>query len=228
MRRAVKSIWNRGIAATFLAGLFAILPIVLTIAIMGWVGGMVADLLGPGSVVGDALGFIAGDRVSNEWVATLIGWAAVLVAIWTLGVFVRSMAKGKVEGIVERMANQVPLLKNVYHPVSQVVGLLKSDDKSDMKAMTVVYADFGEGGGPGFLGLLAGHQRYVFNDRECHVVYIPTSPVPMSGGIIFVPVDRVQVVDLSLDDLMQIYFSLGVMSSKVIPEKYIRPAEEGA
>ena len=192
MNRAVKSMWKRGIVATFLAGLFAILPIVLTIAIMSWVGGMIADKLGPeswvGKKLGDGLEFVAGDRIDDEWIATLIGWAVVLVAIWCLGLLVRSMAKGKVEGLVERMANQVPLLKNVYHPVSQVVGLLKSDDKADMKAMSVVYADFGDGGGPGFLGLLAGHQTYRFRETDCHAIYIPTSPVPMSGGIMFVPV----------------------------------------
>ena len=177
--------------------------------------------------MGEAFSWVVGEHVSRT-VATLIGWAIVLVAIWFLGVLVRSMAQGKVESIVERVVNQVPLLKNVYHPVSQVVGLLKSDEKADMRAMSVVYADFGEEGGPGFLGLLAGPQSYMFRQRECHVVYVPTSPVPMSGGIMFVPVERVHSVNLSLDDLMQIYFSLGVMSSKVVPEKYIQPAVEGA
>jgi len=228
MNRAVKSMWKRGIVATFLAGLFAILPIVLTIAIMSWVGGMIAEIMGPDSWIGGVFVAMGGGEEANRTVATLIGWAVVLVAIWCLGLLVRSMAKGKVEGLVERMANQVPLLKNVYHPVSQVVGLLKSDDKADMKAMSVVYADFGDGGGPGFLGLLAGHQTYRFRETDCHAIYIPTSPVPMSGGIMFVPVERVHSVDLTLDDLMQIYFSLGVMSSNVVPDKYIRSTAEGA
>ena len=61
--------------------------------------------------------------------------------------------------------------------------------------------------------------------RKYQVVYLPTSPVPMSGGIIFAPVESVHKVDMKVDDLMQIYFSIGVMSPKVIPQKYVAPAE---
>ena len=75
-------------------------------------------------------------------------------------------------------------------------------------------------GGGGFLALLTSSDTFLFSERNCHAVYIPTSPVPMSGGIVFVPVEKVNVVEMSVDELMQIYFSLGVMASKVVPEKY--------
>ena len=55
---------------------------------------------------------------------------------------------------------------------------------------------------------------------ECLACYIPTSPVPMSDGIVFVQVAKVMNVDTSVEDLMQIYFSLGVMAPKVVPEQY--------
>ncbi len=227
MKQVAMSIWKRGIVSTFLAGLFVILPIAITVAIMVWVGRKIYDLMGPESWLGEglaAVGLQFGEH--GETVAMLIGWAIVLASIWFLGVLVKSMTKGKVEKLLHRTITQIPLIEKIYNPVSQVVGMIKGDDKSDMKAMDVVYADFGDG--PGFLGLLAGNQTYRFVDQECHIVYIPTSPVPMSGGIIFVPVARVHNVDMTIDDLMQIYFSLGVMSSKVVSDKYIRPATEGA
>ncbi|MFP6575591.1 MAG: hypothetical protein VB912_10590, partial [Pirellulaceae bacterium] len=77
--------------------------------------------------------------------------------------------------------------------------------------------------GGGFLALLSSEKIYHFGGRDCYIVYIPTSPIPMSGGIVFVPVDLVQQVDMEVEHLMQIYLSLGVMSEVVVPEKYIQP-----
>ena len=48
----------------------------------------------------------------------------------------------------------------------------------------------------------------------------------MSGGIVFVPVAKVLEVDMQVDDLMQIYFSLGVMASKVVPDAYQTKKQE--
>ena len=40
MVRAARWLWKTGILSTFLAGLFAVLPIVITVGIMAWVGGL--------------------------------------------------------------------------------------------------------------------------------------------------------------------------------------------
>jgi uncharacterized membrane protein len=41
--------------STFLAGLFAVLPIVITVGIMAWVGGLLKAWLGPESLVGKGI-----------------------------------------------------------------------------------------------------------------------------------------------------------------------------
>ena len=71
------------------------------------------------------------------------------------------------------------------------------------------------------MALLATPDTYRFDDAEYHVVYIPTSPLPMSGGILFVPTNAVRKVDMTADALMQIYFSLGVLSSQAVPGKHL-------
>jgi len=130
------------------------------------------------------------------------------------------MAKNRAEKWIENLINRVPILKSIYGPVSQVVGMVKGGDDGQMQAMSVVFCNFGTEHGGGFLALLAGSQVYRFADQDCHLVYIPTSPVPMSGGIVFVPTQKVRPVDMDLDALMQIYFSLGVMAIKTVPAQY--------
>ena len=87
---------------------------------------------------------------------------------------------------------------------------------------TVVYCEFGLQHGGGFLALLSSDKVYKFGGHDCYIVYIPTSPIPMSGGIVFVPLAGVQKVEMEVEHLMQIYLSLGVMSEAVVPDKYSR------
>ncbi len=225
MKRIFRWIWNHGIVSTFLAGLFVILPIAITVGIMSWVGGMVEQFVGPNSVVGRALHFLGMRLLDNEAVASFIGWVLVLAAIWFIGLVVKSSAKNRVEFLLHTIVEKIPFLRTVYKPVAQVVDMMAGKDETDMKGMSVVYCEFGQQSGGGFLGLLTSTDIYRFGGQDCQVVYIPTSPVPMSGGIVFVPQSAVRVVDMQVDDLMQIYFSLGVMCSKVVPSQYVMASE---
>lgn len=64
---------------------------------------------------------------------------------------------------------------------------------------------------------------FYFGDRAYHLVYIPTSPIPASGGLLFAPVHAITKVAMAADDVMKIDFSLGVLSSAVIPAQYRVP-----
>jgi len=48
----------------------------------------------------------------------------------------------------------------------------------------------------------------------------------MSGVVVFAAAESVQRVDMQVDDLMKICFSIGVLSSKVIPNQYLVPPSE--
>ena len=221
MKRLLGWIWKKGFVSTFMTGFFVILPIALTIAIMGWVGSLLQKWLGPESPLGSILqriGEVIG--VDNKTLASVVGWIIVLVAIWVLGIIVKSAARYRLESFVHKLFNQIPLVSSVYGPVSKVVGMLKRDEESEMAAMSVVYCEFGLQHGGGFLALLSSDKIYHFGGQDCYIVYIPTSPIPMSGGIVFVPIAAVQKVDMEVEHLMQIYLSLGVMAEAVVPDKY--------
>lgn len=227
MTRVVTWVWNHGIVSTFVTGFFTILPIAITLGIMGWMGGQLQKWLGPGSVAGTALRAVGLRFVTNDTVATLIGWVSVLVALWLVGVFIKSTAKYRLEAVFEAVVTRIPIIKSIYQPVAQVVDILRRDGQAEMQGMRVVYCTFGAAHGAGFLGLRASESPYRFGAQDCYVVYIPTSPVPMSGGIVFVPVEAVHTVEMDVEDLMQIYLSLGIMTSHVVPAQY-NPAATSA
>lgn len=153
--------------------------------------------------------------------AVVLSWVAVLLAIWLLGALLKSVGKKRIEGAFHAAMERIPLVNVLYGPVAQVVDMLQRDPTDKLQGMNVVYCAFGGEAGAGFLGLLASDQVYRFKGQSCQIVYVPTSPLLMSGLIVFAAVESVQQVDMKVDDLMKICFSIGVMSSKVIPDQYV-------
>jgi uncharacterized membrane protein len=223
MKRLFHAIWSRGILSTFLTGLLALLPLVITVAIIVWVAGYLLAWFGPDSFFYERLTDV-GRRVApgpvSETIATAIGAALVLAAIWTLGLLVKNKARHRFDLWWSRLVERVPVVSSVYGTASKVVGMLKKDDQADLTAMSVVYCAFGAEGGGGILGLLASPETYRFAGRGHRLVYIPTSPIPMSGGILLIPSANVHEVDMTAEQLMRIYFSMGILAPEVVPKEH--------
>ena len=217
MRKFLLTLWNRGFIGTFLTGLFALLPLVITLWIMNWVAGTLRGVVGPESVLGRGLHTIGLRFAANQYVATAIGWIFVVGAIWLVGLLVKGSARYRWQEWFDGTFRKIPVVKSVYGPVKQVVELFSKQDDSAVSGMQVVYCYMGDDESTGFLGLLPSTDVYRFKNKECHVVYLPSAPVPMTGFNMFIPVEHVEVVDMGVEDLMQVYFSLGVMTSSVVP-----------
>lgn len=72
------------------------------------------------------------------------------------------------------------------------------------------------------LALLVSPERYRINGNDYLIVIVPTAPVPVGGGMLFVPAEIVEPADLSVEGLMSIYVSMGVTASQFLP----RPAQQ--
>ncbi len=221
MKGILTWIWRHGIVSSFVTGFFALLPIAITIAIMIWLGNVIHKWIGANSSIGQFLQKVGLQFVTDEWSAYLLGLLLLLAFIWIIGVMLKYVALHQLEKVFVNLFSRIPIFGDVFRPVSQVVSMFKKDQDNEMKGMSVVYCEFGQMSGGGFLGLLSSKKVFRFRGQDCFAVYIPTSPVPMSGGIVFVPKDSVQAIEMNLDDLMQIYFSMGIMSEKVVKEHYI-------
>ena len=229
MKTIVGWTW-RQLLGTFLAGLFAILPLVITVAIVAWVISFLNNVIGPDTYVGKGLGAV-GLRIigsdGNEILASLIGWGIVLAAIFLMGMFVRLKAKGLIDLIFNPIIKRIPIINSVYGTASQFVGMLNKGEESELSGMSVVYCTFGKEGGAGILALMPSPEVYEIGGQECNIVYIPTSPVPMTGGLIYVPSSSVTRLDMPVEGLMSIYLSMGVTASQVMldeSEKLKKPA----
>ncbi|MBX2806084.1 MAG: DUF502 domain-containing protein [Hyphomicrobiales bacterium] len=216
-------LWRNSITTTFLAGLVLLLPVVLTVLIVAWFIDMLRAALGPGTFLGDLL-TTGGTTILGEGYETLsffLGALIALVGIWFLGLIARSAAKKSMERSIDRIFTKLPIIRTIYNPVSRVVRLATDKTTGDFSAMSVVSCRFGGGeNGVDVLALLANQETFYIGDEPRKMIYLPTAPVPMTGGLVLVPEHCVvPVPELKVDDLLRIYFSLGALAPDTLPKK---------
>jgi uncharacterized membrane protein len=225
MKSVFKGAWRR-IVGCFLAGLFTILPLVITVAVIIWVAGFVQGFVGPDTILGRGLESM-GEKVTGreDAIAYLLGCIFVLGAIFLLGIVVQMGFRRLLHRLIAPILKYIPVAGSVYGAATQIVGLLEKRDDSNLKGMSVVYCMFGKENGTGLLALLPTPDRYPIDGQDYYIVYIPTSPIPMTGGLLFVPVASVRTVDMSVESLMSIYLSMGVTGPEFLTERSEKGAE---
>ena len=208
----------RSIVKCFLAGVVTVLPLVITVAVVGWVAQTVTGLLGPNTMLGGLLsrmGFAFSSSESVDTVSYFIGWVLVLAVIFGLGVLVEFGAKRFVQGNLDRIGRKLPMLGGIYGTVRQMMGMMDKEN-SDLKGMSVIFCTFGGDSGAMFLALLPTPERFLIGEVEYHAVLIPSAPVPMGGSLIFVPAASVKPANLSVDAFMSMYVSMGMSAPQFL------------
>jgi uncharacterized membrane protein len=219
MRSILGRIWKTGILGNLLTGSLVLLPLVLTILIIGWIVGAVAAVIGPGTWFGELL-TSSGEAIigqKRELIAFVIGAAIALVGLWLLGIMIRGQARRALDQTFDRILGRLPIFRAIYRPVSQVVRLFAGSNP-DLAAMSVVMCRLGGHRGADIPALLASDQVFdVGGDRRL-LVYLPTSPLPAWGGLVLVPEEAVvRVPSMDADALIKLYLSFGVLAHELMP-----------
>lgn len=200
----------------FLAGVFAVLPLVITAAVVIWLTGFLEEMIGPDTVVGGQLRNFGLHFSSDSTLAYVIGWTLVLAVLFLLGIVVELGAKNFLSQLMDALLQRIPIIGSLYGTSKQLVEMLDKKNESELKGMQVVFCTFGKEGGAAVLALMPSPETFTINGLDYHVIIIPTAPVPFGGGLFFVPKQSVVAADMSVDGLMSIYVSMGVTTGQFI------------
>lgn len=203
----------------FLAGLLAALPIVATVGVIVWLVQFLYRWLGPGSAFGGVLRRLGLGLTESEIVAYLIGLGLVFVLIFALGIVVRTSLAHVWQRAVNGVLQRIPVVRNIYDIVKSLVDLLAQRDEDKLKSMQPVWVSFGAGQGVRVLGLLSTREPVRVGEADYHAVIVPTAPVPVGGGLLYVPVSWVEPAQVGLDQLTSIYVSMGVTSGQFLSNR---------
>jgi uncharacterized membrane protein len=210
---------SRHLMGLFVTGALAALPLAATFAIFWWVAGMLMRWLGPGSLVGRVMSALGLGVGGSELFGYLLGTVLVFVFLVLLGALVRTGVQQGASRLLDGALRRIPLVRTVYDLATRLVDLLRQSDREGPKSMSAVWVHFGGVGeeGVAVLGLLSSAEPVFLQGRPHLAVIVPTAPVPVGGGLLFVPADWVRVADVGMEALTSIYVSMGVTAHQHLP-----------
>jgi uncharacterized membrane protein len=135
---------------------------------------------------------------------------------------------------VEAVLDRIPVVRSVYDLSRRIVALVAQRDEKGMTSMSAVWCHFGGVPAPGApgcamaLGLLSTPEPVWIDGRAYLGVIVPTAPVPVGGGLLYLPQDWVQPADVGFEAVTSIYVSMGMTSAQHLPAQPDReePADQ--
>ena len=205
---------------TFLSGFLLLLPVLITAVLVIWLGTYIFAYIAPGSVFGNALTAIGLGFTGSTVVAYLIGLVVLLVFIYTLGLIVESRLRARFSAFIDSSMRRIPVVRNVYDLIKRFVAIMDTKDADGLKGMRPVWCHFGGPGGAAVLALLPTSETVELEGTVYQAILVPSAPVPVGGGLIYVPVEWIKPADIGVEGLMSVYVSMGVVlptASKSVP-----------
>jgi len=196
-----------GVRSSFLTGLVVIIPIGLTIwlvwTITGWIDGWVLPLVPQRFLPEQYIGI------------NLRGVGAIFFLVFT--VIVGWLAKGLIgrsllhwaEGVVD----SVPVVRSVYNGIKQIAETVFAQAETSFEhACLVEYPRKGMWA-VAFISSTAKGEvaRNIPVDQQKISIFLPTTPNPTSGFLLFVPRSDIIELEMSVEDAAKLVISAGLV-----------------
>lgn len=197
------------------------LPLAATLILIGWALQLLSAWLGPQSAFGQLLVHLGLGGTQSELLGYLLGVLLLLVCIYLLGLLTETgLERGLVRG-VNSLVQRIPVVRTVYDVIQKLVGLFSQSPEAGLKSMSPVWLYFGgrtdASPGTAVLGLLSTPEPVRLGGQPYLGVLVPTAPVPVGGGLLFVPASWVEAADIGVEGLTSIYVSMGVTAGQHLP-----------
>ena len=206
----------RQLTRTLVTGLLAALPLIVTVAVFIWLGRLLYAWLGPSSLVGQVFVGLGLGLSGSVMLGYVLGALIIVLGVYALGLLVEGGLQRGLVRLVNAVVSRIPLVRNVYDLISRFVDLLSQNGDDGLKSMRPVWCSFGGSGGVKVLGLLSTPEPVEIDGQRYLAVLVPTAPVPVGGGLLYVQESWVTPADVGMDGLTSIYVSMGVTSGQVL------------
>jgi uncharacterized membrane protein len=206
----IQASW-RAIYRTFGKGLFAVLPIAITLYALYWLGAIFEQLFN------DLIRYVVGD-----WYYPGMGFALGLVLIFLAGAALNVWGMRALYEWLENLIDRIPMVKSIYGSVRDLLSFFA--DSQDQDTRQVVVATFGEG--PHRMQLLGFITRERFDNLpqglgddtsgEYVAVYFPMS-YQIGGYTILLPRESLQPIDMTTEQALRFAVTAGMSTEKAKP-----------
>ncbi len=209
---------------SFLTGLVVIAPVAFTIwliwSFIGWVDGFVLPFVPEFYQPDNLVRYLIGTERYNAWIGedvriNIRGVGVVFFLIFTT--FIGWIGKGLIGRSMirygETMVGRMPVVRSIYSGVKQIAEtVFAQNDRSFETACLVEYPRKGIWA----IGFVSTEAKGEVNARaaggeQLLSVFVPTTPNPTSGFLLFFPEKDVIQLDMSVEDAAKLVISAGLV-----------------
>jgi uncharacterized membrane protein len=200
------------IRKTLLAGLLIVAPITLTFYILYNLFRMLDGILSTG-VTRFLVHQIGFRQLENTHIPGL-GILAILALLLITGAFARNYLGKKLITIGDFIVTRIPLINRIYIAIREISEAVLSEKREVFKeAVLIEYPRKGLYSIAFFTQDTKGPIQDLL-DEDVVSVFLPTTPNPTSGYLLFVPKSSILKVNMSVEDAMKLVISGGSIHLK--------------
>jgi len=178
-----------------IAGGLALMPIAVTVYFIKLFIGFFDNIVSP--VLDPLLG------VHLPGLGLLISF----LLIYLLGLLVTNFLGKRLLLVFEKWLNYIPVARSIYQTTKQVLGALSVAKSGFEKVVFLEYPRKGVW----TLGFVTGELPSA-TGRKYYNVFLPTTPNPTSGWVLFVPENEVIPAELSIEQSLKVIMSGGAVT----------------
>jgi len=195
--------WKK-IKTYFLAGLLVLIPLALTIFII-WKLFIAIDSLLSG-FINNVL-----ERIGIPVTSIGLGFISVVLLIFLTGMIAKNYFGRKIIKIGENIVTKIPLINRIYIAIQQISNAFLSEKREVFqKAVLIEYPRKGIYS----IGFFTQDTKGEVQDRlnkDVVSVFLPTTPNPTSGFLLFVPKNEVEELDMTIEEALKLVISGGAI-----------------
>ena len=194
----------------FLTGLVVLIPIVLTVylvwSVIAFIDKVIIPIIPPKY------------NPLDLFEIYIPGLGVILFLIVTT--FIGSLASGfigrRAINLGEKILLRTPIVSTVYNSIKQIIQAVFKPDGTNFKQPCLVeYPRKGVWAVAFISTETYGEIKQKINQGSLVTVFLPTTPNPTSGFMLFIPKDDIIILDMSVEDAAKLIISAGL----VMPEK---------
>ena len=208
--------------ASFLTGIVVIAPVGLTVwliwTVIGWVDGFVWPFVPqayqPEALLNRFLGIR--DASDPDWISVNVRGVGVIVfLLFTLlvGWIAKGLIGRSLVRYAESLVERVPVVRSIYSGVKQIAEtVFNQEDRSVEKACLIQYPRKGIWA-IGFISTTAKGEisRRAETGGRLMSIFVPTTPNPTSGFLLFFPEEDVIELDMTVEQAAKLVISAGLV-----------------
>lgn len=188
----------------FLSGVLVVVPLILTYLVLRFLFETVDGILSP--LIFKLLGYsIPG-----------LGIIATVLIILLMGIVTRNLVGAKLYGYGDKMLTKTPLIRIIYSAAKQLIEAVSVPNIKTFKE--VVMIEYPRQGlyAVGFATAKIQFQGGKDGDKKLVGVFIPSTPTPMTGIVVFIAEEDVICMDITVEEGIKLIVSGGIVSPQTI------------